>query len=190
MNFLALDTTMDSIAIALSYNNKAITKTVNEGKKRHNSQLLPAVEEILFENGIDLSDIDAFGVVVGPGSFTGIRVGVATINAMSFALKKPVVEMTSLELVRTKYPLEDILSLIYCLNDNYYGGYFKDDKVEYFAITKNELDTMPQKKVFIETCDPVLLFDTMKQKCKKKSFVSRAKPFYLKKSSAERENEK
>lgn len=190
MNFLALDTTMDSIAIAISYNNKMITKIVNEGKKKHNSALLPAIENLLLENGMELDDMDAFGVVIGPGSFTGIRVGVSAINAMSFALNKPVVEMTSLELIRTRYPNEDIISLIDCRHDNYYGGLFKGDKVEYLAISKTQLDSIPAKKILIEKPDPLLLLDTMKEKTKDKIFVKRAKPFYLKKSSAERENDK
>ncbi|HHU43627.1 MAG: tRNA (adenosine(37)-N6)-threonylcarbamoyltransferase complex dimerization subunit type 1 TsaB [Bacillota bacterium] len=190
MNFLAIDTTMDCIAIAISYGEKKITKLINEGKKRHNTILLSAIENLLTDNDIKLEDMDAFGVVVGPGSFTGIRVGVAVINAMSMALKKPIIGMTALELAKINYPDEDILSLIDCRHQNYYAAYFKGESVEYLALNQTELKDIPAKKVLIEKPDPNLLYLTMNKKISQKDFIKKAKPFYLKKSSAERENER
>lgn len=57
-------------------------------QKKHNEIILALIDELLKENGIKLKDIDRFGVVVGPGSFTGIRVGIATIKAFRDALGK------------------------------------------------------------------------------------------------------
>ena len=98
MNFLAIDTTMPQLAIAVSANGKHKSYWYDIAPQKHNSVLLVKINEVLKDVGCTLNDMDCFGVVIGPGSFTGIRVGVATINAFAFALRKNVVEMTSLEL--------------------------------------------------------------------------------------------
>lgn len=188
MNFLAIDTTMETLAIALSINGKDITQTIETDKKKHNATLLPAIDGILDEYNASIKDIDIFGVVVGPGSFTGIRVGVAAINAFAFAMKKKVIEVTSLELGRVDNENEDILSLIDCRHNNFYAGLFQKDKVEYMAITKKEADKIQVKHILCKNPSPNSLLKIMKQKIDNNKFSEKAKPFYLKKSSAEREN--
>lgn len=80
MNKLILNTANNDLIVLLSIDNKVYTK-IEGGAKKHNEILLPLIEEVLKENNITLKDIDELGVVVGPGSFTGIRVGIATIKA-------------------------------------------------------------------------------------------------------------
>lgn len=187
MNFLAIDTTMDKIALALSINGVEKAVDITAPAKKHNSALLPAVEKLLEENNAALSDIDIFGVVVGPGSFTGIRVGVAAINALAFALKKPVVGMTSHEVARAENSDEDILALIDCKHGNFYAALFKGDNAEYMELTESDLTKYSEKRVFHNAANPEGLLALMKKKIYQGKFSDKAKPFYLKKSSAERE---
>lgn len=188
MNFLAIDTTMDKIGIALSINGRDITLIVDECPKKHNNSLLPSIEKLLIENNCSLSEFDVLGVVTGPGSFTGIRVGVATINAMSFALDKKVIEITSLELARVGNEAEDILALIDCRNNNFYAGLFSDNETKYMAIDGFEASDYKQKHILYKETNPISLLLAMKSKIEKGEYTEKAKPFYLKKSSAEREN--
>jgi tRNA threonylcarbamoyladenosine biosynthesis protein TsaB len=187
MNFLAIDTTMDKIALALYVNGAEKAVEISAPAKKHNSALLPAVEKLLEESKASLSDIDVFGVVVGPGSFTGIRVGVAAINAFAFALQKPVVSMTSHEVARIKHADEDLLVLIDCKHDNFYAALFNGGNAEYMEITKKDISDFSAKRIFHAAADHQGLLELMKKKVSAAEFVEKAKPFYLKKSSAERE---
>lgn len=188
MNFLAIDTTMDEIGIALSFNEKDIALVVHQSPKKHNNSLLPSIEKLLIENSCSISDFDVFGVVTGPGSFTGIRVGVATINALSYALNKKVIEITSLELARVGNEEEDILALIDCRNNNFYAALFKGNETEYMAINGEQAKEFSEKQVIYKETNPTSLLVAMKERIARKQYSEKAKPFYLKKSSAEREN--
>jgi tRNA threonylcarbamoyladenosine biosynthesis protein TsaB len=70
-----------------------------EGKGSRNEKLLPAVDWLLTENNIDRTLIDLFAVTRGPGSFTGVRIGLATIQGLALALRKPVCTMSTHEAI-------------------------------------------------------------------------------------------
>lgn len=80
MKKLVINTANDELFIVLKIDNKILCKSINS-KMHHNETMLPVIDEILCENNIDINEINEFGVVIGPGSFTGIRVGIATIKA-------------------------------------------------------------------------------------------------------------
>ena len=85
MNRLIVNTANEKLFIVLQTENNVFCKE-SEGKARHNEIMLPLIEELLAENNLKIQNIKEFGVVVGPGSFTGIRVGVATIKAFRDSL--------------------------------------------------------------------------------------------------------
>lgn len=80
MNKLILNTANNDLIVLLCMGKNNYIK-VESGVKKHNEIILPLIDQVLSEHNISLQDIDEFGVVVGPGSFTGIRVGIATIKA-------------------------------------------------------------------------------------------------------------
>ena len=84
MNLLTIDTTTDQIILGLTFNNKNYYFQGEKNCKKHNELLLTYVDGFLTDNGATLSDIDVFGVVVGPGSFTGIRIGILYNFATAF----------------------------------------------------------------------------------------------------------
>jgi len=85
MNRLIINTTNDKLFIVLQMGDNVFCKT-SESKMHHNETMLPIIDELLTENNIKINDINEFGVVIGPGSFTGIRVGIATIKAFRDSL--------------------------------------------------------------------------------------------------------
>lgn len=184
MNVLCLDTSGEKIAIGLVKCDKKITFVSEEGSKKHNSVLLTHIDTVLKENELKISDIDYFGVIVGPGSFTGIRVGVATVNAFALALGKKVVEITSLEQL---FDGEDALAILDCKHGNYYCANKAGDKIEYLALEQAELDKYNVRKLELKEAMPHRLIEKTLEKIKKNEFTAQAKPFYLKQSSAERE---
>lgn len=87
MNRLILNTANNDLIVLLNIDDKVYTK-IESGVKKHNEIILHLIDEVLKEHSITLNDIDEFGVVVGPGSFTGIRVGIATVKAFRDVFNK------------------------------------------------------------------------------------------------------
>ena len=85
MNKLIINTANDKLFIVLQKEDNVFCK-LSESKMHHNETMLPLIDKILKDNNIDIKDINKLGVVIGPGSFTGIRVGIATIKAFRDSL--------------------------------------------------------------------------------------------------------
>lgn len=182
MKILTLDTSSASIGMGYFDGENVFEKIITPELKSHNRMLLSLIDSFLAEHGATVGDIDVFGVVTGPGSFTGIRVGVATINAFAMATSKPVVEMTSLEVVAGR---GDSAVLLDCKHNNYYVGIFKNGNAEYKCMKKEETDQIDIPKVLLEGTFPEKMVLLAKGKAEKNMFSDRAKPFYIKSSSAE-----
>ncbi len=181
VNIFCLDTSTEQIVMAIKIGDKEDFYVGEKGSKKHNSVLLSEIDAFLSKNEIDLSDIDVFGVAVGPGSFTGIRVAVATINAFALALNKKIVSVTTLELAANE---KNVMTLLDCRHDNFYCGIFSD-KVEYLALNRLELDKYDYKKIFMEGTYEKELLSKCIDKANEADFIAQARPFYVKKSSAE-----
>ena len=97
MKILALDTSSIVATVAVMDGEKLMAEYILNHKKTHSQKLMPILKEILESCELSPKDIDVFGVTVGPGSFTGIRIGLATIKAMAQALDKPVIGISTLE---------------------------------------------------------------------------------------------
>jgi len=97
MRVLAVDTSTAMAGIAVVDEQGLLAEYVINDNKTHSQKLVPMLQELL--NGIKLtiSDIDVFAAVTGPGSFTGLRIGVTTIKALAYAAQKPVAGITSLD---------------------------------------------------------------------------------------------
>lgn len=97
MNILAIDTTSNVATAAIVEDTKLIAQYTLNHKKTHSQRIMGMIDEVLKSSQLDSSCIDAFAVSNGPGSFTGVRIGVAAIKAMAHVHKKPVVCVNSLE---------------------------------------------------------------------------------------------
>ncbi len=192
MNILAVDATADNLVVALSKNNEIFSRTTYDGAKRHNSQILILVEEVLNEAALSIGDVDYFAAVVGPGSFTGIRIGVSSVNALAFACGRETVAINSLEELAYPYHEKEFVTAIDCRHDCYYYARFKDcfeNMTELGEMTSRELNDqncLVIKKTFPSSPDN--LIGVAKTKIAKGEFSALA-PLYLKKSQAEREME-
>lgn len=99
MLVLAADTSLPILSVALIDGELLIGAMALEGKGSRNEKLLPAIDFLLAENSIDRKSIALFAVTRGPGSFTGVRIGLATIQGLALALGKPVCAMSTHEAV-------------------------------------------------------------------------------------------
>jgi len=182
LNVLCIDTTTEYIVMSLQKGEKKSFYISEKGCKKHNSILLTLVDTFLGDNDLSLADIDVFGVAVGPGSFTGIRVGVATVNAFALALGKKIVAVTTLELPVKD---DDTMTLLDCKHDNFYCGIFTHGTVEYLALCKEETEKYKYKKIYMNGTYPEELLEKCVKKINEGQFVTQARPLYIKRSSAE-----
>ena len=99
MLILAADTSLPIFSVALLRDRSLIGAVALEGRSSRNEKLLPAVDWLLTESGVERREIDLFAVTRGPGSFTGVRIGLATIQGLALALGKPICAMSTHEAI-------------------------------------------------------------------------------------------
>ncbi len=125
-NFLAIDTSNAYLTVLAVLDGEKFCVFDEDCSMKHSTKLLPTVDALLQKIGKTVHDFDAFACVVGAGSFTGIRIGIATTKGFCLATGKPSVPITTFDLVayNGKREWDKILVLCDALHGNYYAcGY-------------------------------------------------------------------
>lgn len=99
MKLLAIDTSTDYLSLAIMRDANVIARFHRRSHMRHSSLLVPMIDKLLKKAKVKLKAIDCFCVSIGPGSFTGLRIGVVTIKGLSYALNKPIVTVPTLDAI-------------------------------------------------------------------------------------------
>jgi len=97
MKILALDTATKSCSVALTENGTLVAELTIIKDQTHTKHLMPLIHSVFEFAGFGLGEVDGFAVTIGPGSFTGLRIGISTIKGLASALGKPVVGISSLK---------------------------------------------------------------------------------------------
>ena len=97
MNILSLDTSATVASVAITDGETPLAEYTLNAKNTHSETLLPMIESTLKALSLKASDIDLFALSAGPGSFTGVRIGAATLKGLAFGSSKPCVEVSTLE---------------------------------------------------------------------------------------------
>ena len=125
MKILAVDTSSAICSVALLDDDKLIDEINLDNGRTHSENLMPLVDEIIRKNDLAVNDIEFIACCVGPGSFTGIRIGVSSIKAIAEVLKVKLAQVTSLETLAANVENEEtIVSLIDARNNQVYCGIF------------------------------------------------------------------
>lgn len=96
MRVLALDTATSACTVAVVDGDAVLAELTLQVPRAHSTRLMPLVAQAIAESGLSKADLDAFAVGVGPGSFTGLRIGLATVKGLAFALGKECVPVSTL----------------------------------------------------------------------------------------------
>jgi tRNA threonylcarbamoyladenosine biosynthesis protein TsaB len=102
MIILAVDTTTFAGSVALLEKTKLLAEINIDSPSTYSERLLPAVDFILKTNGMNIKDMEGFALAAGPGSFTGIRIGLSTVKSFSYASGKAVAPVSTLEALAWK----------------------------------------------------------------------------------------
>ena len=102
MLILAVDTTTPSGSVALAEDGALLGEASLESAATHSARLLRSVDFLLGAHGLGIQDVGAFAVAAGPGSFTGIRIGVGAVKSLAFASGRPVAPVSTLAALAAK----------------------------------------------------------------------------------------
>lgn len=94
-----IDTALENAHVSIAEDGKVLQVLFNGLQKEHASFLHAAIQKLLKNTGIQLTKIDAVAVTAGPGSYTGLRVGLASAKGLCYALKKPLITLNTLEVL-------------------------------------------------------------------------------------------
>lgn len=205
MYTLAIETSTDVGTIALSCDGKLLSEVELPDKRNHSRLLISAIEAILRDNGVDKKDVAVCAVSKGPGSFTGVRIGVTAAKTLAWALGWKVAGVDSL-LVRAHAALQGlpaegkhICPTMNALNDeSFYAIYDRDlQAVAVPQLITNSDFAALQQPAATTTCDESQVQPRASDIC---ALVARFEdlisddvhglsPLYLKKSAAERHHD-
>jgi len=115
MKILALETSAKAVSAAVVENGKVLCSGYQDTGLTHSRTLMPIVEHILKNTGMTMAEIDVVAVAAGPGSFTGIRIGVSAAKGLAFAIEKPAVAVSALAAMARNVAFRD--GLIVCAMD-------------------------------------------------------------------------
>jgi tRNA threonylcarbamoyladenosine biosynthesis protein TsaB len=102
MLILAVDTTTSTGSVALIRKGKLLSEMNIDSTATYSERLLPAIDEVLETQQLSIRDIEAFAIAAGPGSFTGIRIGISAMKSLAYASGKPIVAVSSLKALALK----------------------------------------------------------------------------------------
>ena len=97
MKILAVDTATESCSVAVIDGDILLAESTSHTGQTHSRQLLPILDTVLVQAGLKTAQLDGFAVSVGPGSFTGLRIGISAVKGLAYCLNRPVAGVSSLQ---------------------------------------------------------------------------------------------
>jgi len=127
MRILGVDTSTPIGSVALIDGDNLIAEHTLDIVQAHSSRLMPAIDSVLKWGNITADDLDGCAVGIGPGSFTGIRIGVATVKSICYAVDKPIIGVSTLEAIayNLRWSNSIICPLLDARRSEIYGAIFK-----------------------------------------------------------------
>lgn len=127
MKILGIDTSTPIGSVALIDGDNLVAEHTLNIVQAHSSRLMPAIDSVLKWGNITVDDLDGCAVGIGPGSFTGIRIGVATIKSICYAVDKPIVGVSTLEAIayNLRWSNSIICPLLDARRSEIYGAIFE-----------------------------------------------------------------
>lgn len=127
MKILGVDTSTPIGSVALIDSDNLVAEHTLDIVQAHSSRVMPAIDSVLKWGNITVDDLDGCAVGIGPGSFTGIRIGVATVKSICYAVDKPIIGVSTLEAIayNLRWSNSIICPLLDARRSEIYGAIFE-----------------------------------------------------------------
>lgn len=164
MKILGFDTAAKTASVALTEDGRLISEFYLDSGFTHSETALPMAKALLDSARVEVCDVDVFAVNCGPGSFTGLRIGIAAVKAMAMSLKKPCVAVSTLESLAANLLgyRGMICSVMDARCNQMYTAFFKSDGETIHRICEDRTvsaDALFEdiKKIFAESGEKIVL---------------------------------
>lgn len=129
MKVLSMTTATNHLSVAITDGQKLVAERSEEDQRNHSEHLDPLIKEILDDNNLTLQDMDRFAVAQGPGSYTGLRIGITTAKMFSSILGKDLVGISTLAALAKGVDEDNavIVSELDARNNNFFAGAYQKD---------------------------------------------------------------
>lgn len=160
MRILAIDTSGRLASCSLYEDGREIAACTRDSQMDHSRTILPLCEEMVKAQGLTFKDIDVYAAAVGPGSFTGIRIGVAAVKGFALSGNKPAAGISTLEATAALVPEDGLIcSIIRARENEYFYGFFRNIGGELYRICDDNCLTGPELKSILYGADWLLCGD-------------------------------
>jgi len=157
MKILAIDTSTEVLSLAVTEDKALITEFRSNIKRAHAEKLIPAIDWVLSQAQVAVGQIDCFAIAVGPGSFTGLRIGLAAVKGLAFSTGAPVVSVPTLDAFafQARFWSGYICPLVKAQADEGYTALYQFEKntlirrEDYRLITLNDLNQIIKEKTLL-----------------------------------------
>ncbi len=154
MIILAMDTSSVNATVAVCDEKRILGEYTISGERAHSQIIMPMLEDMLKRCSLSIKDIDVFAVALGPGSFTGLRIGIAAMKTLAGTLGKKIIGISSLDSVAANFPYTDkyLCSIFDARRNDVYNAVYLNGK----KITDDRICDFDD--VLIEMADKEVIF--------------------------------
>lgn len=164
---LFIDTSLSSVNVSLVKDNKLLSSVNQTVGNNHSVNTTKYLDKVIKDALIDVKDIDKIMIVNGPGSFTGVRIGVSIAKTLAYLINKKVITVSSLKMRSLSFDHDYCMSLIDARHDNYYMGLYDKDNnnvIEEKFVNKDKIIELYNKYNPVIVSDKELDIDNIKVK--------------------------
>ncbi len=153
LTLLGIDTSGKTASVAVCSENAVLAQNTVYTKLTHSQVILPICKDVLKNAGLELSGIDGIAVSAGPGSYTGLRIGIAAVKAMCFALNKPCIGISTLESLANNVSVHKgtICAVMTARLDLVYCAVFRSDGKTVTRVAEDEILPLDELKSRLES---------------------------------------
>lgn len=189
MKVLAIDTTTKDLVVALITEDGVLDNTQRNIGTHHSERLCGAVTQLLESANVSFAELDAYACAIGPGSFTGIRIGVSTVKGYATACDKPLLAVNCLQAIACSKSLGNVGSAFVDAGNGYYYADFVGG-IQPCLVPYSFAEQTPNTPVAALASEYFDGFvDVVRDKFSRGQFDDDLEPLYIRKSQAE-ENKK
>lgn len=155
MRILAFESSAKAASVALIQDGVLLAESFQNNGKTHSATLMPMAKQVLEDCGLTAADLTAVAVAKGPGSFTGVRIGVAAAKGLAWGAEKPVCGVSTLEGMAMQMAMLDgvICPVMDARRSQVYNALFQSDGKTLQRLTPDRAISLDELKKDLETCE-------------------------------------